>query len=81
MSGNLVPESGVLAELAAKVDALEIALVAALAQQTKEQRKAFKERFELEIAARESINRSTDDPLAWKERLAPHAKKLLGMLR
>ena len=73
---NELPESGVMAELSAKLDVLEIALMSALSLQTKQQREAFLQAFDREIAARESVNRNTGDPMTWAERLAPHAKKL-----
>ncbi|WP_118185989.1 hypothetical protein [Paraburkholderia phosphatilytica] len=81
MTDIQIPESGALAELAAKVDVLEIALLTALRQQTKQQREDFLRVFDSNISARESINRNTADPLTWTERLAPHAKKLRERLR
>ncbi|WP_158664377.1 hypothetical protein [Cupriavidus metallidurans] len=81
MTGNQLPESGALADLADRVKVLEIALLTALAQQTKQQRDDFLQSFTLRIAADESVIRHTADPLTWKERLAPHAKKLTDTLR
>lgn len=81
MNMNLIPESGALADLSAKVDTLEIALLTALSLQTKPQAEAFLKAFEQNVQARESINRNAEDPLTWKERLSPHAKRLIQALK
>ncbi|MDN7862317.1 hypothetical protein QZM19_02830 [Burkholderia multivorans] len=81
MTMNLIPESGALADLSAKVDTLEIALLTALSLQAKPQAEAFLKAFEQNVQARESINRNTEDPLTWKERLSPHAKRLIQAMK
>ena len=81
MTGNQTPETGALAELTDRVKVLEIALLTALSQQTKQQREDFLQGFAQRVAANESIIRHTADPLTWKERLAPHAKRLTDTLR
>ncbi|WP_043307291.1 hypothetical protein [Burkholderia glumae] len=81
MNEDRSPESLQIAALSAQVDVLELALAVVLRQQTPEQRKVFREHFNAAVQSRESVSRNMTNPITWSERLSPHARRLIDMLR
>ena len=71
---------GISGELEAKIEVLQIAVATLINQLDKKERGDFVDQFQQAVQNAERITRDEAHPIAARETLAPHARKLLRLL-